>query len=462
MNETFKAAIYVRISRDAAGEGLGVQRQLEDCRELADDHGWPVVRVFEDNDISAYSGKNRPGYNALLAAMEAGEVNAVIAYQLDRVGRTMPKLADFIALCAKKEIGLYTVKGGNLDLNTAMGRTWAHVSAAFAQGEVEKMIERMKRAYQQQAVAGKWRPRRRVFGYNADGSALDPLESTAVREAVQSVLNGVSVRSIARQWNTAGLITTGNANKWTSPTVRRILVNPRYAGISTYDGREVGTGTWPTVIDRDQHLAITAYLSDETRRSGTGFERKFHGSGVYVCGKCGAKMVTTTKSGGYRVYKCSAQAHLSRQQAALDDYVSLLVIGRLNRPDARLKLDTPDIDLTAMYARREGLQARQSELATMFAAGTVTGPQLAKATADLTEQLTEVDETIAACTLVNPVAQLVLADDTLESTWDRLEPDTRGKIIDALMTVTVHPSPLGQRKFNPEFIDIEWKKPWKA
>lgn len=457
-----RTAIYCRISQDRAGSELGVTRQREDCIKKAAELGWSVAEIFTDNDISAYSGKRRPAYEDMLAGMEAGNFDAVVAWHNDRLHRHPAELERFITICDSKRVEIRTVTAGDMDLSTASGKMFARQLGIIARYEVDHSIERMKRAYQQQATAGKWRPRRRVFGYNADGSALDPLESTAVRDAVQSVLNGVSVRSIARQWNSAGLITTGNANKWTSPTVRRILVNPRYAGISTYDGREVGTGTWPTVIDRDQHLAITAYLSDETRRSGTGFERKFHGSAVYVCGKCGAKMVTTTKSGGYRVYKCSAQAHLSRQQAALDDYVSLLVIGRLNRNDVRLKLDTPDVDLSAMYARRQGLQARQDELATMFAAGTVTGPQLAKATAELTKQLTEVDETIAASTLVNPVAQLVLADDTLESTWDRLDPDTRGKIIYALMTVTVHPSPLGQRKFNPEFIDIEWKKPWKA
>jgi site-specific DNA recombinase len=49
------AAIYARISSDVDGSGLGVARQLEDCRKLAESLGWPVAEEYVDNDLSAYS-----------------------------------------------------------------------------------------------------------------------------------------------------------------------------------------------------------------------------------------------------------------------------------------------------------------------------------------------------------------------------------------------------------------------
>jgi len=52
-----RAAIYTRISKDLALEGLGVARQLKDCRALAEKYGWTVVEEFEDNDISASGGE---------------------------------------------------------------------------------------------------------------------------------------------------------------------------------------------------------------------------------------------------------------------------------------------------------------------------------------------------------------------------------------------------------------------
>ena len=76
------AAIYVRISRDKVGAGLGVERQETDCRELAARLGWAVVEVFADNDLSAYSGKARPRYRTMLEAIRAGHVGAVLRRHL--------------------------------------------------------------------------------------------------------------------------------------------------------------------------------------------------------------------------------------------------------------------------------------------------------------------------------------------------------------------------------------------
>ena len=69
-----KAAIYTRISADQTGERLGVTRQLEECLALADRMGWEVVDRFDDNDLSAFSGKTRPGFEAMLDGNEARRV----------------------------------------------------------------------------------------------------------------------------------------------------------------------------------------------------------------------------------------------------------------------------------------------------------------------------------------------------------------------------------------------------
>ncbi len=55
--DTVRAAVYCRISDDRRGLGLGVQRQRQDCHELAGRNGWQIVATFVDNDVSAYSGK---------------------------------------------------------------------------------------------------------------------------------------------------------------------------------------------------------------------------------------------------------------------------------------------------------------------------------------------------------------------------------------------------------------------
>ena len=79
------AAIYAWISADVEGKSLGVQRQLEDCRKLAADRGWPVGAEYVDNDVSAFSGKPRRQYAWMLAELESGDRDAVIVYNLDRL-----------------------------------------------------------------------------------------------------------------------------------------------------------------------------------------------------------------------------------------------------------------------------------------------------------------------------------------------------------------------------------------
>lgn len=59
MSDVRAAVVYARISSDPSGRALGVGRQVEDCRRLADALGWPVVEEYVDNDLSAYSGKRR-------------------------------------------------------------------------------------------------------------------------------------------------------------------------------------------------------------------------------------------------------------------------------------------------------------------------------------------------------------------------------------------------------------------
>jgi len=80
-----RAAIYCRISQDRTGAGLGVARQETDCRAVCDRRGWDVVEVYTDNDVSAYSGKPRPGWTRLLGDVQSGLIDAVVGWHVDRL-----------------------------------------------------------------------------------------------------------------------------------------------------------------------------------------------------------------------------------------------------------------------------------------------------------------------------------------------------------------------------------------
>ena len=125
-----RALIYTRISQDRNGIGLGVQRQLQDCTALADRLDWRIVAHHLDNDVSAYSGKARPGYRALLEDLEAQVASAVVVWHTDRLHRSPTELEEFVALCERLDVAVQTVQAGVLDLATPAGRLVARMLGA--------------------------------------------------------------------------------------------------------------------------------------------------------------------------------------------------------------------------------------------------------------------------------------------------------------------------------------------
>ncbi len=88
-----RAVIYARQSLDRSGESATVERQVQDCRALADSRGWGVVAVEQDNDVSASTGKARPGYKRVLGMVERRAGDRVVVWAVDRLTRRMRDLA---------------------------------------------------------------------------------------------------------------------------------------------------------------------------------------------------------------------------------------------------------------------------------------------------------------------------------------------------------------------------------
>ena len=137
------AACYLRQSVDKLGDELAISRQREDCLKLCEERGWTPVE-YTDNDISATSGK-RPAYEQMLADIRAGGIDAVVAWDLDRLHRRPIELEHFIDLADEKHLALATV-GGDADLSTDSGRLFARIKGAVARAEVERKSARQKRA----------------------------------------------------------------------------------------------------------------------------------------------------------------------------------------------------------------------------------------------------------------------------------------------------------------------------
>ena len=135
MEQVRAAALYARISSDQEGTGQGVKRQLQDCRKLARELRWPVYDEYVDNDVSAFSGKLRPNYERMLEDVQAGEVDAVIVYNLDRLTRRPIEFEAFNATLAEAGVTQVRFVTGDVDLGTDDGLLYGRIQSAFAANE---------------------------------------------------------------------------------------------------------------------------------------------------------------------------------------------------------------------------------------------------------------------------------------------------------------------------------------
>lgn len=459
--------IYARISKDRAGAGLGVDRQLADCRDLAEREGWVVTAERTDNDLSAYSGKLRPGYRALLADIDHGRADAVIAWHTDRLHRRPLELEEYISVCERRNVPTVTVRSGPLDLATPSGRMIARQLGAVARYEVEHAIERGKRAKEQAAAAGRFRGGRRAFGYEADGVTVVDVEAEVVRECADRILVGESLSSLARELNSRN-VTTSGGHAWSSTALRRVLLRPRNFARIELAGEvlEGVTAEWPAILDEDTGRAVRALLLDPRRlRAPKSADRVWLGAGLYLCGRCSDG--TTVKSGGYistgaPAYRCRLHGHLTRVAKPVDELVTAVVLRRLARPDARvlLRRETSE-DPGSLHTQAVGLRARLDELAALFADGTLTASQLAVGTRRLRADLDRVETQLSAVATRDPLAGFADAADIGEA-WGASSVARRKLVVGALMTVRLLPTRPGRQPgggyFNPETVAIEWRR----
>jgi DNA invertase Pin-like site-specific DNA recombinase len=458
-----RAVIYLRQSQDLTGLAAAVERQREDCLELAAARGWIVVGEEVDNDTSALA-RHRPGFDAVVARVRAGGVDVVVAWHVDRLVRRLADLEPLLAVCESAGVRIATVTG-DLDLGTDTGRLVARILGSVAQAEIERKSVRQRRAHRQRAAAGHVKLLRRPFGYELDGR-VNRSEAAALRRIVAEYLDeDLSVTQAVRRLNDRG-VTTSTGARWTPTSLIRVLRNPRYAGVATYHGEPVGVGDWTPMLTAATHEALLARLDDPVRLSRFATPgRKHLLSGIARCGVCGERVGSSgmpTRTGGGPSYRCP-RFHVYRAVDALDTVVTRAVLARLAAPDAlELLVGTPGED--ARHARRELLacRAEQAQAATLFTDGVITRAQLAAMSTRLRARERDLERAWALQARPAAMAKILLTTAHarprrhLRAGWDRLTLDEQRAVIDTLLVVSL-PRVGPGRRCGPDNVDLEWR-----
>jgi DNA invertase Pin-like site-specific DNA recombinase len=454
------AAIYCRISLDRAGEGLGVKRQEQLCRELADARGWPVGEVYIDNDRSAYGRKPRPGYVRMLADIEAGARDAVICVDLDRLTRRPAELEEFIDLADRHKIALANVSG-DTDLSTSDGRFRARIMGVVARQESEKKGERVSREAAQAARDGKPRGPRRPFGWNDDKVTVRGEEAELIRDAAEHILDGVSLSAIASSWNDKGIPTPQAApNGWCSSTVRGILCNPRLIGKRTYKGEVVADGIWEPILDVETFERLQGTLR---RAAKPGRPSRRLLSGIARCGNCSAPMWSTHRyddGNAIARYGCVKRpgapgcGTVTIVADKLEQLITDAVVHRLSSKHVNQALRSKpkptrvDVDLARLERDLE-------DLASDYGAGRITRREWLSAREQLEQRLAHarrsLDETNGTAALAP------FRGNDVRDVWDQLDVERRRAVLNALVGRIIVKPATTTGKFTADRVDVEWR-----
>ncbi len=473
--------IYTRISEDDELTGKGVQRQQEDCRALITRMGWTGdVVVYEENNVSATRSKSRPQFDRLMADARAGRITAIVFWDSDRITRTPREAEDVIDLATKHGVKVVSVQGD--DLTTSDGQMMFRIKITVARNDIDKMKRRIRRASDQRAAEGRLAGQTGYgFGRQEDGTVYAvPEEVTVIQEAARRLLAGDSLRRVCLDFQDRGVPTPGRGERWNTTTLKQLVLRESLAGLRRHRGEVVGElhPDIPRILTVETHERLKALLSDPVRRtSPVGRSAKYLLGGIARCGKptgeideagqpvlCDGVVVrqvgrmTMTKNGGTKrqppAYACSACFGVRRKQEQVDEYVEAVVVGRLERPDA-IRLFTGGDEAAATQAREAVavIDARLATAADQFADGILTGDQLERITTKLRGER-ERQEAVVRASL--PLAiDPALAGEHARATWDRLDMDTKRKVLNLLVDVTILPSGAG-REFDPNLVRITW------
>lgn len=473
MSGKVRAGIYTRISDDRLGEALGVARQERDDRELAARLGWEVARVFTDNSVSATSSKRRPEYEAMLAAIEAGEINGVIVWDVDRLTRKPAELEHFIDLAERHGLQLASV-GGEIDLATPQGRLTARIKGSVARHEAEQLARRIRAKVSELASTGVIanggpRPFGYLRVYAGEGprrkivrDELHPTEAPVVAECARRVLAGDSLYSVAN-WLRTSDTKTSTGRAWSQQALRLMLRSGRIAGLREHQRRVVGPAVWPAIISVEDHQQLRALLDSKQRAPGHRV-RTHYLTGFVYCSDCvdkGVKMRPCPQAGRLK-YKCQRdQGGCNGRVIVLDDLRDLVdayMVARLNDPQTLRELaerEAADDGRAVELADEIDAAERRLRLlrGQMEDGDEDELPEVLATVRSLRKRIAAARRELSEVTSRPEFADLDLPD--LAKRWADLELERKQKLLALFVDrILIGPARRGVPRFDPDRVDI--------
>lgn len=506
--------LYLRLS-DARTEGAldGREKLL---RAEAARRGWIVHRVVKENDLTHDADGPRPatafrrraardrhgnvirdqdtgkpvmrvyreGWQSVIADLKTGRATAVLAEDLDRACRDPRDLEDLLDACestgatAASLSGSLKLTNGGEDGEIFMARIMVAQANKSSRDTSRRVAAARDRLHGQSYSGG-----RRPYGYfPAEGTEkyhrqllIVDAEAAVLRACAERILAGASLRAIVKDLNTRGIL-SARGGRWTVQALRRVLLKPTVAGLAGHNGHTV-TGPWEPILDHDTvWRPLVTLLTDPGRQvNKQGNEPRWLLSKIAKCGICHAETVrgkdcrdtwqtgparTVEVTGSYPSYVCSSGAHLRRNARHVDDYVSRLVIGWLDKHAADGLKPPPSVEVrhaAGLRAEASRLQHAQDEQLGLHRDGLITTAKLRASLREFKDRLGAIDAQLARSDQPDPIPEF-RAGHPAAQVWGPLPLARKRAIVRLLMDVTILAATRRGPGPQDDAIRIDWKE----
>lgn len=389
--KTIRCAIYTRKSTE---EGLDQQfNSLDAQREAAEAYirsqkceGWEIV--YDRYDDGGFSGGNieRPALKRLMEDIQAGKIDCVVVYKVDRLSRSLLDFARVMETFDKFNVSFVSVTQ-HFNTTHSMGRLTLNILLSFAQFEREIIGERIRDKLAAQCRRGQWTGGYPVLGYDVDRSERTPKlvinseEAIQVRRIFSLYLEFKNLMPVVEEldkrgwrnklWHSKKGLPKGG-REFDKGSVHALLTNPIYCGKIKHK-TDLYPGQHQAIIDDETFQRVQAQLRDNSFNRGNRLPSKHGGllKGLIRCPDCNVAMVhnmTKRNSIVYRYYTCVRAIKRGRQsckhpslpageiEAAVVDQV------RAVSRDTRLRDEIIRQAMEGIQQGRKELESQQTQL----------------------------------------------------------------------------------------------------
>jgi len=320
-----RCAIYTRKSTDEGLDqdfnSLDAQRESAEQYILSQKHeGWIALPGRYDDGGFTGANMDRPALKTLLADIEAGRVNSVVVYKVDRLTRCMKDFFKMMEILERRQVTFVSVTQ-QFNTTTSLGRLALNIVMSFAEFERETISERTRDKMRAARRKGKWIGGYPVLGYDVapKGGALvvNAAEAERVRDIFHLYLELGSLIPVVEElerrncrmksWTTReGRDRRGSL--FSKTTLHSLLTNVIYTGRVKFEGT-LFDGEHQRIIDDETFNRVQEQLSRNGRNGERRARNKYSAllKGLVQCGSCGAAMIHTyaqKKTARYRYYVC--------------------------------------------------------------------------------------------------------------------------------------------------------------